>query len=230
MRRAPERRRVRLWKFFQREREGICRARRRVSGPGRRTGQFCWAIRRPSTRTMRTRIAALSPKDAVAVPSLAATAACLATWAGGLLFGVDGVAGLRLRNVRECLPRPRDRLGRRDSPGFDQGLSFVPSCPASLPKVSRRRRAAASGCPLRPFPVTAWRIRVDSPPPPRNTATWPIRACCRRISPATPECRSIPEAAPKRRQPQAAAAAPLPDSRRLSGSCQSGRNGSRPAT
>ena len=40
---------------------------------------------------MRTRIAACSPKDAVAVPSLAATAACLSTWAGGLLFGADGV-------------------------------------------------------------------------------------------------------------------------------------------
>ncbi len=34
MRRAPERRRVRFWKFFRRERKGICRARRRVKRPG----------------------------------------------------------------------------------------------------------------------------------------------------------------------------------------------------
>ena len=62
MRRAPERPRVRLWKFLREERKGIYRARRRVSGPGRRTVQFCWAIRCPSTRTMRTRIAACSPE------------------------------------------------------------------------------------------------------------------------------------------------------------------------
>ena len=34
MRRAPERRRVRLWKFFQEERKGIYRARCRVKRPG----------------------------------------------------------------------------------------------------------------------------------------------------------------------------------------------------
>ena len=122
----------------------------RVSGPGRRTVQFFWAIRRPSTRTMRTRIAACSPKDAVAVPSLAATPACLATWAGGLLFGGDGVTGLRFRHARGCLPPPRDRLGRHDSPGFDQGLCSVPSCPANVPKVPRGCRTAASGCHLQP--------------------------------------------------------------------------------
>ena len=37
-------------------------------------------------------------------------------------------------------PRPRDRLGRLDNVGFDQGLIGVPSCPASLLKVSRGRR------------------------------------------------------------------------------------------
>ena len=48
--------------------------------------------------------------------------------------------------------------------------------------------------------------------------------------PDIPECRNIPEAAPGRRQPQATATAPLPDSRRLSGPPRSGRNGSRPTT
>ena len=46
-----------------------------------------------------------------------------------------------------------------------------------------------------------------------------IRPQCRSISvsPATPECRNIPEAAPGRRLPQAMVTAPAPDSRRLSG-------------
>ena len=88
---------------------------------------------------MRTRIAALSPKDAVAVPSLAATAACLATWAGGLLFGGDGVTGLRFRCARGCLPRPRDHLGRHDSFGFDQGLLLS----RRAPRVVRSSHEAA---------------------------------------------------------------------------------------
>ena len=43
-------------------------------------------------------------------------------------------------------PGSRDRLGRRDSSGFDQGLRMVPSRSASLPEVSRSRRTAAFGC------------------------------------------------------------------------------------
>ena len=73
---------------------------------------------------------------AVAVPSLAAAAACLATWAGGLLSGDDGVSAL-LPETPGMPPRPRD------SPGFDQGLCFVPSRPASRQKVSRGCRTAA---------------------------------------------------------------------------------------
>ena len=63
------------------------------------------------------------PLDAVAVPSLAATPACLATWAGGLLFGaVSAAAAVSFNRPRQgYLPGRRDRLGRRDSIGFDQG-------------------------------------------------------------------------------------------------------------
>ena len=154
MRRAPERSRMRLWKFFQREREGICRARRRVKRPGPAFGLVLLAIRRPSTRTMRTRIAALSPKDAVAVPSLAATAACLATWAGGLLFGDDGVTGLRFRHARGCLPRSRDHLGRHDSFGFDQGLLLSRRAPRAF---RRSREAAALPCSMPMPPVLTGR-------------------------------------------------------------------------
>ena len=155
------------------------------SSPGRRAVEFCWAIRRPSTRTMRTRIAALSPKDAVAVPSRAATAACLATWAGGLLFGVDGVAGLRFRHAGGCLPRPRDRLGRRDSPGFDQGPWFVPSCPVN-PEGFKRPPRCRVRMSLTADPVAAWRIRLDSPlPPPMRRHGASVPTGC--ISPCDPQ-------------------------------------------
>ena len=165
---------------------------------------------------MRTRIAALSPKDAVAVPSLAATAACLSTWAGGLLFGGDGVAGLRFRHAGGCLPRSRDHLGRHDSFGVDQGLCFVPSCPVNVPKVSRGCRTAVFDAHAAGAYGPAHGASVDSPPPPemrQRGQSVPAGASPRTV----PECVTIPDAAPGRRQPQATTAAPVPDSRRLSG-------------
>ena len=77
---------------------------------------------------------------------------------------------------------------------------LVPSCPASRQKVSRGCRPAASDAAWPP--VKAARI-LDSPPPVR--ARGAIRAKCRCISPATPECASIPETAPGRRCMPAAA-------------------------
>ena len=158
----------------------------------------------------------VAPKDAVAVPSLAATAACLATWAGGLLFGGDGVTGLRFRHARGCLPRSRDHLGRHDSFGFDQGLCSVPSCSATFPKVSRSCRPAVFDAHAAGAYGPAHGASVDPPPPPemrRRGQSVPAGASPR----TSPECVTIPEAAPGRRQPQATAAAPVPDSRRLSG-------------
>ena len=165
---------------------------------------------------MRTRIAACSPKDAVAVPSLAATAACLATWAGGLLFGGDGVTGLRFRHAGGCLPRSRDHLGRHDSFGFDQGLCFVPSCPVNVPKVSRGCRTAVFDAHAAGAYGPAHGASVDSPPPPemrQRGQSVPAGASPRTV----PECVTIPVVAPGRRQPQATTAAPVPDSRRPSG-------------
>ena len=206
---------MRLWKFFRGNGRESAAPGAASGGPGRRAVEFCWAIRRPSTRTMRTRVAALSPKDAVAVPSRAATAACLATWAGGLLFGVDGVAGLRFRHAGGCLPRPRDRLGRRDSPGFDQGPWFVPSCPvnperfqeaAALPRpdVTYSRSCHGLAHPSRFAPAASnaatWRIRADGVHLPMRSATLGVAG----------------RVAPGRRQPQATAAAPVPDFHRPS--------------
>ena len=88
------------------------------------------------------------PCDAVAVPSLAATAACLSTWADGLLFGADGVAAtVSQPHTGGCLPCCRHLPRSPRQFGFDQGLLPVPSCPASRQKVSRSRRPAVSGCP-----------------------------------------------------------------------------------
>ena len=167
MRRAPERGRVRLSKFFRWVLGGIYRARRRVSGPGRRTVQFCWAIRRPSTRTMRTRIAACSPKDAVAVPSLAATPACLSTWAGGLLFGADGVpvAAFVHRTSGNASPVPRDS-------------------PRS-PRQSRLRSRTL----LRPVVLRDFSEGLAKPPPCRVLDVPANRLCGRLAHPSIRPCR-----------------------------------------
>ena len=102
----------------------------------------------------------VAPKDAVAVPSLAATPACLATWAGGLLFGADGIAGLRFRYARGCLPRPRDRLGRRDRSGFDQGLLLSRRAPRVSEGLAKPPHCRA----LRFAPVAPHGARGESVP------------------------------------------------------------------
>ena len=62
------------------------------------------------------------------------------TVAAGLLFGVDGVAGAVSQAARPgCLPSRRNRLGRHDSPGVDQGLCLS----RRAPRCSRRSREAA---------------------------------------------------------------------------------------
>ena len=156
------------------------------------------------------------PCDAVAVPSLAATAACLSTWAGGLLFGADSAAGLGFQpHAGDTSPAPRPPRSPRQ-PRLRSRTSLVPSCPASRQKVSRSRRPAvfdahAAGA-YRPAHGASGRFA-----PVARKSAWRIRAQCRCISPATPECRNIPEVAPRRRQPSAMIAPPTPDSRRLSG-------------
>ena len=112
---------------------------------------------------MRTRIAACSPKDAVAVPSLAATAACLATWADGLLFGDDGIAGLRFRHTRGCLPRfPRPPRSPRQSRLRSRTL-LGPVAPRELSEGLAKPPSAVCWMALRTGLVAAWRIRRFAP-------------------------------------------------------------------
>ena len=141
--RAPERRRVRLWNFLQWVLEGNLPRPAPRQRPGPAFGLVLLGDP-PSFEDDSDPHVCVMPCDAVAVPSLAATPACLATWAGGLLFGADGVARLRFRHARGCLPRPRDRLARHDRSGFDQGLLLSRRAPRV---VRRSREAAALPCP-----------------------------------------------------------------------------------
>ena len=77
MRRAPERRRVRFWKFFRRNGRESAAPGAASSGPGRRVVQFCWAIRlcQPGSPDPATNCGS-SPSTRIPLPSHAAAAAC----------------------------------------------------------------------------------------------------------------------------------------------------------
>ena len=208
---------MRLWKFFQEERKGICRARRRVSGPDRRTVQFCWAIRRPSTRTIRTRIAAYSPKRC----------SCRAVACGDR--GVSRDMGLR--------PLVRRRW-RRGSPSPEcQGMPP----PAPRPPRSPRQSWLRSRTVVRPV-VPRERSEGFTRPPHCRVRMSPTAVLCRpsaslSIRPRRLRIRrrgqSVPDAGASPRRLQNAVATrkrhldvvnrklrlprSVPDSRRLSG-------------
>ena len=175
---------------------------------------------------MRTRIAALSPKDAVAVPSLAATAACLATWAGGLLFGGDGVSGLRFRHARGCLPRSRDHLGRHDSSGFDQGLLLSRRAPRAF---RRSREAAALPCSMPMPPVLTGRPMAHPSIRPRRLKCGDVANPCLPVHHPGPVQNALPFR--KRHLDVDSRKLRLPRPCRIPAGCpvaRSGRDGSRP--
>ena len=174
----------------------------------------------------------VKPLDAVAFPSLAATAACRTRH--GPAASCSAPMASRLWYLETvygpgCLPGHRDCLKRHDSLGFDARTpSAVPSCPANPPRRLARPPPAVSGCPHRPR-SGAWRIGFDSPPPPVDRAAWRIRAHAGASPAATPPYSRI---ASLRIGTSASAstsygAAPAPDFHRLSGLpvC---RDGSRP--
>ena len=172
----------------------------------------------------------VKPLDAVALQSLAATAACRTRHGPAASCSASTASRLRcLVTVRPgCLPGHCDCLARHDSLGFDAGLLPCPVVPREPserlarppPAVSdvhaaRHRAHGASGsiCPRRPSIErhgVSVPTRVHLPPQVRHT----------RVS---RNCVSVPG----RRHPRAMAAAPAPDFHRLSGLpvC---RDGSRP--
>ena len=221
---------MRLWKFFSWEREGICRARRRVSGPGRR-GSVSFAGRSAVLRRGRSgpallRCALRCSCRAVAcgdprrvVPDVGRWPLVRRRWRHG--------CGVLFTARPRCLPGPRDRLVRHDSVGFDQGLAVSRRTPRA---VRRSREVAAcrvSRCPCRRSLRTAWRIR----------SIRPRRPSIERVA------QSVPNAGASPRRLQNAVASPKrhlgvgfhklwsPRPRRIPTGCpvsRPDRNGSRP--
>ncbi len=112
-------------------------------------------------------------------------------------------------------PAPRPPRSPRQS-RLRSRTPVVPSCPVNVPKVSRGCRPAVFDAHAAGAYGPAHGASVDSPPSPemrQRGQSVPAGASPR----TSPECVTIPEAALGRRQPQATAAAPVPDSRRLSG-------------
>ena len=173
----------------------------------------------------------VKPLDAVALPSLAATAACRARHRPATSCSAPMTSRLRcLVTVYGpgCLPGHRDCLKRHDTLGFDAGLLLRPVVPREPSERLARPPSAVSGCPPRPQ-SGAWRIRFDPPPPPVDRAAWRIRAHAGASPDATPPYSRI---ASLRIGTSASAstsygAAPAPDFHRRSGLpvC---RDGSRP--
>ena len=101
------------------------------------------------------------------------------TWAGGLLFGADGVAATVSRDrVRPGMPPRPPRLPqapRQSSASMQDAFSLCPLVPRGRSRGLARPPPAVSGCPPRPQ-SGAWRIRFDPPPPPVDRAAWRIRA------------------------------------------------------
>ena len=156
---------MRLWKFSRWERKGICRARRRVSGPGRRPVQFCWAIRRPSTRTIRTRMSAYSPQRC----------SCRAVACGDR--GVSCDMGRR--------PLVRRRWHRRSPFPARQGMPPPAPRPPRSPRQSRLRSRTLSPCPVVPRESSDG---LAKPPPCRVRM---LHAACQK---AAHPCRFAPAA------------------------------------
>ena len=122
---------------------GIYRARRRVSGPGRRTRLVLLGDPPSFDEDDADPHCCVVPLDAVALPSRAATAACRARH--GPAASCSAPMASRLRYLVTvygpgCLPGHRDYLKRHDSLSFDAGL-----LPASrrAPRTFRRSREAA---------------------------------------------------------------------------------------
>ena len=106
------------------------------------------------------------------------------------------------RSPRQFGFRPRTLLGPVVPRERSEGFTRLPHCRVRMS--------------LTADPVTAWHIRLDSPPSPemrQRGQSVPAGASPRTI----PECTTIRETAPERRLPQATAAAPVPGFCRLSG-------------
>ena len=173
MRRAPERLRVRLWKFFRREREEIYRARRRVERPGPAYGLVLLGDP-PSfdeddpdphccVKPQRCSYRAVACGDRGVSCDMGRRPLVRRRWRHGSPFPA-------CQGMPPPIPRPprSPRQFRRRS-----RTPVVPSCPVNVPKVSRGCRTAVLDAPCCPSTGgTSFPIR---PPPPFDRVACPCR-------------------------------------------------------
>ena len=169
---------------------GIYRARRRVSGTGPAYGLVLLGDPPSFDEDDSDPHCCVKPLDAVALPSLAATAACRTRH--GPPASCSAPMAPRLRCLSTvygpgCLPGHRDYLTRHDSPGFDAGRLLRPLVPRERSRslarppsavsdvhIARHRTHGASGS-TRPRRPSVERhgasvpTRVHLPPQLRNT-------------------------------------------------------------
>ena len=158
--------------FFRRVAAGSCRARRRVSGPGRR-GSVSVAGRSVVLRRERCGPALLrmAPTMQLACRRLrrprrvlrhGPAASCAATMASRVSFRKRG----------ECLPGPATASVAATASASIKDSCFVPSCAASRQTVSRGCRAAALDARAAGAYGPA-HGSSDSPPRPTERVTYP---------------------------------------------------------
>ena len=167
----------------------ICRARSRVSGPGRR-GSFSVAGRSAVFRRKRYGPALLRKAPRCSCPAVACgdRGVSDSTWAAASCSAPMASRLRCLSTVRPgCLPGHRDFLTRHDSPGFDAGRLLRPLVPRERSRglarpppavsdvhITRHRAHGASGS-IRPRRPSAERhgrsvpTRVHLPPQLRHT-------------------------------------------------------------
>ena len=163
---------MRLGSFFRRVPKGSCRARRRVCGPGRRARLVLLGDPPSLDGDDADPHCCARPFDAVAVPSPAAAAACLATWAGGLLFGADGVAAAAVNPQMRGMPPPPPRSSR--SPRQRRLRSRTPKPSRRARRVPRRSREAAA---LPRWDAECRPAAHPDPPPPPWSASGMAHPC-----------------------------------------------------
>ena len=179
-------------------------------------GQFCWAIRRPSTRTMRTRIAAQGPSMQLPCRRLRRPRRVFRQWPAA---SCSAPSASRPRwfstaHARDASPAAatapiaatasasiKDRNPSRRAPRVVRWSREAAALPRSMPAAGAYKPAFRC---IRFAPASSVQARGVSVP------------LCRCISPATPGCASIPDNGTSASAP-CRVAAPTPDFRRPSG-------------
>ena len=154
----------------------------------------------------------VKPLDAVALPSLAATAACRTRH--GPPASCSAPMAPRLRCLSTvygpgCLPGHRDYLTRHDSPGFDAGRLLRPLVPRERSRSLARRRLP---CLMSTSPATGRMAHRVRPAPAARRSSGMAhpcpRGCISRRNSAILAYRANCDLAPGRRHPRAMAARP----------------------